>query len=233
MPSDSIPIIGMFDVIEHLDDPGILVGEACRVLEPSGVLVVTVPALSWLWSESDNNAGHQRRYTRRSLDAFMVTAGFERVMSAYLFVSLVVPAALLRSVPYRLDAGVRRPRSRQRPRSSLHRARVSTDRGAVLAGERAIARRVPLPVGPRHRRLPSTGSLRRGTYACNVVAERFRRLVGLARRLPLPPGTYAVGAGIAIIGVTSYVFQIIVLPALADTGRPNSTARCLGSGCSC
>ena len=38
------------------------------------------------------------------------------------------------------------------------------------------------------------------------MAARTQRLVGLARKLPLPEGTYAVGAGIAIAGLTAYAF---------------------------
>ena len=38
------------------------------------------------------------------------------------------------------------------------------------------------------------------------MAARTQRLVGLARRLPFPEGTYAVGAGIAMAGVTAYAF---------------------------
>jgi O-antigen/teichoic acid export membrane protein len=38
---------------------------------------------------------------------------------------------------------------------------------------------------------------------------RRQRLAAAARSLPLPPGTFAVGAGIAIIGLTSYVFQVL------------------------
>jgi O-antigen/teichoic acid export membrane protein len=38
------------------------------------------------------------------------------------------------------------------------------------------------------------------------VATRTQRLAGLARKLPFPEGTFAVGAGIAIAGVTAYAF---------------------------
>jgi O-antigen/teichoic acid export membrane protein len=34
-------------------------------------------------------------------------------------------------------------------------------------------------------------------------------MVGMARKLPLPEGTFAVGAGIAIAGVTAYAFQVL------------------------
>ena len=43
-------------------------------------------------------------------------------------------------------------------------------------------------------------------YHGRFVVARTQRLVGLARRLPFPEGTYAVGAGIAIAGLTAYAF---------------------------
>jgi len=46
----------------------------------------------------------------------------------------------------------------------------------------------------------------RHRYHGRFVAARTQRLLGLARRLPFPEGTYAVGAGIAIAGVTAYAF---------------------------
>ncbi len=102
LPTHSIKIIGLFDVIEHLDEPHVLIHEVARVLEPAGVVVVTVPALPILWSNSDDVAGHQRRYTRGSLDAFMQGCRLTRVTSEYLFASLVPPAIALRTVPYKL-----------------------------------------------------------------------------------------------------------------------------------
>jgi O-antigen/teichoic acid export membrane protein len=53
-------------------------------------------------------------------------------------------------------------------------------------------------------------------YHGPFVVQRTQRLVGLARRLPLPPGTFAVGAGIAIGGLTAYAFQILAVRQLTD-----------------
>src|SRR3954469_6653882 len=53
LPAHAIGVVGLFDVIEHLDDPGALIGEVTRVLEAAGVVVVTVPALPLLWSNTD------------------------------------------------------------------------------------------------------------------------------------------------------------------------------------
>jgi 2-polyprenyl-3-methyl-5-hydroxy-6-metoxy-1,4-benzoquinol methylase len=148
LPMHSIRVIGMFDVIEHLDDPDALVHEVRRVLEPSGVLVVTVPALPILWSNSDDVAGHQRRYTRASLDSFMQASGLTRVRSSYLFASLVPAAFALRTVPYRLG---RRKRADEVMAATARRlkpnTRVDAIAARILRGERAVSRRVPIPVG--------------------------------------------------------------------------------------
>jgi O-antigen/teichoic acid export membrane protein len=48
------------------------------------------------------------------------------------------------------------------------------------------------------------------------VVERAQRLVGAAKRLPVPEGTYAIGAGLLIAGLTAYGFQIIAAAELSD-----------------
>jgi O-antigen/teichoic acid export membrane protein len=48
------------------------------------------------------------------------------------------------------------------------------------------------------------------------VVERAQRLVGVAKKLPVPEGTYAVGAGLLIAGFTAYGFQIIAAKQLSD-----------------
>ncbi len=50
------------------------------------------------------------------------------------------------------------------------------------------------------------------------MAERAQRLVGAAKKLPVPEGTYAVGAGLLIAGVTAYGFQIVAAHQLSSTG---------------
>ena len=148
LPTHSIRIVGLFDVIEHLDDPEALMDEACRVLEPGGVVVVTVPAFQSLWSNSDEVAGHQRRYTRKDLDAFMQSRGLRRVTSRYLFASLLPPAVALRTIPYRL--GRRRSTEQVLAANAKRLApnpRVDAAAGRLLRAESALARRVPLPAG--------------------------------------------------------------------------------------
>lgn len=48
LPTSAVPAAGYFDVIEHIADPHPELSEALRVLEPGGLLLVTVPAFQWL-----------------------------------------------------------------------------------------------------------------------------------------------------------------------------------------
>jgi O-antigen/teichoic acid export membrane protein len=49
-----------------------------------------------------------------------------------------------------------------------------------------------------------------------LVTERAQRLVGAAKKLPVPEGTYAIGVGLAILGITAYGFQILAAKKLSD-----------------
>jgi O-antigen/teichoic acid export membrane protein len=50
-----------------------------------------------------------------------------------------------------------------------------------------------------------------------LVAERVQRLVGAAKKLPVPEGTWAIGAGLIIAGLSAYAFQILAAKRLSDT----------------
>ena len=65
----------LLDVLEHVDDLALL-REMHRVLRRGGRLLLTVPALPWLWSFRDESAGHLRRYTRMSLREVLTCGGF-------------------------------------------------------------------------------------------------------------------------------------------------------------
>src|SRR4029079_15546018 len=46
------------------------------------------------------------------------------------------------------------------------------------------------------------------------MSQRAQRLIETARKLPVPEGTYAVGLGLLISGITAYGFQILAFKRL-------------------
>ncbi|MDQ0358102.1 SAM-dependent methyltransferase [Rhodoplanes tepidamans] len=103
---ESVANVGAFDVIEHVADDLALLRLLHRLLAPGGMLFLTVPANTWLWSSDDDFAGHVRRYSASGLAALVTSAGFGVVYSSYFFAPLVLPVLLLRALPSRL--GLRR-----------------------------------------------------------------------------------------------------------------------------
>jgi len=59
---ESFDLILVGDVLEHVPNHEQAAREIVRVLKCGGRAVLTVPAFSILWSEHDEQAGHQRRY---------------------------------------------------------------------------------------------------------------------------------------------------------------------------
>jgi ubiquinone/menaquinone biosynthesis C-methylase UbiE len=55
------------DVIEHIKDDVAILSEAKRVLKKGGRIIITTPALQFIWSDHDTEQGHYRRYTRRRM----------------------------------------------------------------------------------------------------------------------------------------------------------------------
>lgn len=57
-------VVLFLDVLEHIERDALAIGEAKRVLKSDGSIIITAPALSFIWSEHDVGQGHKRRYTR-------------------------------------------------------------------------------------------------------------------------------------------------------------------------
>jgi SAM-dependent methyltransferase len=97
--SEVMPAVGLFDVIEHIENDLEFLREIWRCLTPGGRLYVTVPAHRWLWSHDDVAAGHYRRYSLESLRRTMETVGFAPLYASYLFSLLPLPLMVMRSIP--------------------------------------------------------------------------------------------------------------------------------------
>lgn len=84
-------LIVLLDVLEHIpDDLGALQSLRSK-LAPGGRLMVTVPAMPWLWSAHDAAHHHQRRYTAATLEAVFASAGYATQYRAH-FNSVLMPA---------------------------------------------------------------------------------------------------------------------------------------------
>lgn len=95
----TLPAVGMFDVLEHLDDDLGYLRLLRTLLAPGGRLYITVPKHQFLWSAHDVEAGHQRRYSTKALLGVVRRAGYEVEYHTSFFSVLVAPMVVRRFVP--------------------------------------------------------------------------------------------------------------------------------------
>ena len=70
-------------------------------LRPGGWLLLTVPAMAWLWSDHDVTHHHRRRYGANELGSLVTAAGFNVTYSSYynfLLFPLIAGARMLQRV---------------------------------------------------------------------------------------------------------------------------------------
>lgn len=81
--------VGLYDVLEHMPDDTAILRSVYSSVIRGGIIIITVPAYSWLWSYADKAAMHKRRYSRRELSAKLKSAGFEPgIISNFAFTAL-------------------------------------------------------------------------------------------------------------------------------------------------
>lgn len=74
---EQFQIVGMFDVLEHIERDVAALRDVRRMLAPGGAIVITVPAHMSLWSYFDQAAHHARRYSVAELSTKLADAGFD------------------------------------------------------------------------------------------------------------------------------------------------------------
>ena len=87
----------MFDIIEHIGTEKPFLKSVAFHLKSDGLAFVNVPAHPFLYSHYDRAAGHFRRYTIRSLDRVMISAGFKPVYRTYWGLGLI-PLVIARNI---------------------------------------------------------------------------------------------------------------------------------------
>jgi len=102
LPDTTVPAMGFFDVIEHLADDKEMLEFAYKCLEKDGLIFISVPAMQWLWSHEDDDAGHYRRYSCKSINDLLLESGFKPLFATNLFSILKWPVFLMRTIPTKL-----------------------------------------------------------------------------------------------------------------------------------
>ncbi len=85
----SYDMIAVLDVVEHIADDVAALRAMGERLKPGGKILIAVPAHQWMWSAHDVVNHHQRRYSKKTLDAAIRSAGLKhnglRWMNSLLF----------------------------------------------------------------------------------------------------------------------------------------------------
>jgi SAM-dependent methyltransferase len=151
--AERFEIVGMFDVLEHLDDDLGVLRALRRLITDRGALIMSVPAGRTLWSYFDEASRHVRRYEIDELSDKLTRAGFEvEFLSPYM--GILYPVLWLGR---RLAGGRNRAAADPAKTRRLfdRELRVNPIAGAALGAMLALER----PWLVRRRRLPFGSSL--------------------------------------------------------------------------
>ncbi len=86
--------IGVFDVLEHIEDDKCVLGEIRGALKLHGIMLLTVPQHTWMWSSMDDYACHVRRYSAKEIHEKVKDSGFE-ILRSTSFIASLLPAMLV------------------------------------------------------------------------------------------------------------------------------------------
>jgi 2-polyprenyl-3-methyl-5-hydroxy-6-metoxy-1,4-benzoquinol methylase len=135
-------LVSLLDVLEHIKDDVTSLHAVRDLLSADGLLICTVPAYQWLWSEHDMALHHFRRYTRSRLKQLLTDAGFRIERISY-YTTLLFPVVAVQRLWNRLAGSHDQPSYRIRVPIKA----VNTVFGYVMTVERTLLSYVDLPFG--------------------------------------------------------------------------------------
>jgi len=77
LPDQSVDVLIMLNVLEHIEDDTKALQIAFNLLKPGGALIIEVPAFQGLYDAYDEELHHFRRYSPRDLYAKLTKTGFK------------------------------------------------------------------------------------------------------------------------------------------------------------
>ncbi len=141
LPERDFDVACLFDVIEHLEAPERAICEALALVRAGGLVVGTVPALQWLWTQVDAHTGHRKSYGWRDLNEQLAQVpGAEVVETAWFNRALVPILWLQRKVVLRR---VQQSGARSKANLAVPPHAVNALLASVLRVERRVFERHP------------------------------------------------------------------------------------------
>jgi SAM-dependent methyltransferase len=132
-------MITLFDVLEHLDEDEESLRSLSKLLAADGKIILTVPALQFLWSDHDVVHHHHRRYSSARLRDVLERAGLQVEYISY-FNSLLLPAAILQRLASRFS-------KKQAAIDDVPPTAVNSLLTKIFAAERSLLSWFRLPIG--------------------------------------------------------------------------------------
>ena len=132
-------LIALLDVLEHIDDDRASLETLGEGLAEDGRMLITVPAFQWLWSKHDELHHHKRRYSRKSLEKVIRSAGLSPLKTGY-FNSLLFPLAMAQRLATRVS-------NSPAVGDEMPPMPVNQALGGIFSFESAVAGRFGLPFG--------------------------------------------------------------------------------------
>jgi len=102
---ESVDLVLLLDVLEHIDDDKAVILELGRCLKKGGLLLISVPAFNCLWSRHDEQAGHRRRYRSGDIVRLCQENALSVLDGHYFNTALFVPIYIARKILKILPGG--------------------------------------------------------------------------------------------------------------------------------
>jgi 2-polyprenyl-3-methyl-5-hydroxy-6-metoxy-1,4-benzoquinol methylase len=137
----------LLDVLEHIPQDEDVLRQVHRALRPSGLLLVTAPALASFWSYNDELVGHQRRYTHDDFRRLASNVGFELVRARYFMFFLSPLLSVSRMNRPRADITYEEKRALLMRTHRVPPWPVNEALALIFAAETPLGWFLPFPVG--------------------------------------------------------------------------------------
>ena len=139
-----IDVLLLADVLEHVKDDVSFLQDSIDNLKTGASVVISVPALQFLWSQHDVILGHYRRYSRNNLTELVSKIPHTNMRFMSYFNSLLFPVISLA----RISEKFFKPKNALSSDLQEHSALSNTLLYALFSIERPLLRnRIPLPIG--------------------------------------------------------------------------------------